>query len=87
MAECLTCYKFFNPKHRNQKYCSPECRPSYQETVLYSKVCPYCHMPFIGPGKKVYCSSVCQRKNAIDKMREDYAALKRMKTGPVKETS
>ena len=60
---CLTCGKEFECNHRNQRYCTVECRPThYQKKYPVHKTCAHCGKDFeAAKHTALYCSYKCRR--------------------------
>ena len=82
VRECKQCGKKFVPTTVDQKYCSKECKLSYNQVRLTESqgkiLCPICNMPFkpIDPAQK-YCDKCvsCFGEEECDRMVNDKAQL------------
>lgn len=64
---CLNCHDNFTSKHREQKFCSKECKDNYRNKKSEIKrinICPKCGKLYISKNKKsVFCSRTCANED------------------------
>lgn len=69
--ECKNCSKSFEPKRRDQKYCSKECStkiflPDLKGETL---ICPLCENKVLKTRRdQIYCSAICRNLYNLKKM-------------------
>jgi predicted nucleic acid-binding Zn ribbon protein len=88
MQKCPHCGKKFEPKRKDQIYCSSKCRNlaykkrKYRKEHLQVKECPVCGSKFATVSKRqIYCSVKCRNKANREKFKEKHKEELKEKIG------